>query len=293
MLADAALNTILIADAYNLPLPANWMTEGDMTVHPQGTTSTDEENIHASIPKGQEVTVTLCSMCTYNGQDTAQTELAAATDLYDSAVSSIVSLEEICKAEVLEQIKRKLNAKKRELTSRTAILWLQYLKMIDILRMFLKAERTADWRLHLQAVRNMLPFFAASGHSLYAKSSYIYLQTMLDLPKTHPDVHQKFLEGYHVVRRSNRYWAGLSSDLIIEQVSMRSLKTDGSLTRGRGMTETQHATWLLSMPACAAFNEAMQTFCGISYKTSEQHKDASAARQSRDVDDTLHFISYL
>ena len=77
---------------------------------------------------------------------------------------------------------------------------------------------------------------------------------MLKLPTEHPDVQKHFSEGLHVIRRSNRMWAGLSSDLVIEQVLMRSLKTSGGLTRGRGMTENQRLLWLLSRPACAEIN---------------------------------------
>ena len=40
----------------------------------------------------------------------------------------------------------------------------------------------------------------------------------------HPAVYQHFLQGFHVVRISERCWAGLFSDLIIEQVLLRSLK---------------------------------------------------------------------
>ncbi len=149
------------------------------------------------------------------------------------------------------------------------------MEMVNIPRQFLKAERTGNWQLHLKSVREMLPYFAASGPTLYAKSAYIYLQMMLRLPETHPDVYKKFEEGFHVVRCSDRYWAGLSTDLIIEQVLMRSVKTHDSLTRGKGMTETQ--IWVLSMPACAAMNEAMQNLSGISYETSDQHKDISIA----------------
>ena len=50
---------------------------------------------------------------------------------------------------------------------------------------------------------------------------------------------RKFEAGVHFVRRSNRLWAGLSTDLAIERVLMRSLKASGGLTRGRGMTERQ------------------------------------------------------
>ena len=43
-------------------------------------------------------------------------------------------------------------------------------------------------------------------------------------------------QGYHVVLRSDAFWAGLSTDLVIEQELMRSVKSVGGLTRGRGMT---------------------------------------------------------
>ena len=77
------------------------------------------------------------------------------------------------------------------------------------------------------------------------KSAYIYCQQMQDLPNTHPQVNRSFLNGLHVVRCSDRFWAGSSTDLIIEQVLMRSVKTTGGLTRGRGMSETQRLVWLI------------------------------------------------
>ena len=151
----------------------------------------------------------------------------------------------------------------------------------------------ANWKLHLQTVQDMLPYFAASGHSLYAKSALVYLQIMLRLPETHPDAHREFMEGYHVVRRSDMFWAGLSTDLIIEQVLMRSIKTHGGLTRVNGMTENQCLAWVLSMSVCASINETMQKFSGVSCETSDQHKDVSAARQARYVSNTVDLINYL
>ena len=78
------------------------------------------------------------------------------------------------------------------------------------------------------------------------------------------------MEGYHVVRPSDRFWAGLSPDLIIEQVLMRSVKTLDGVTRGKGMTENQRLVWVLSMPVYASINETMQKFSGVSYETSGQ-----------------------
>lgn len=59
------------------------------------------------------------------------------------------------------------------------------------------------------------------------------------LPEEYPDVYEKFMNGQHVMRRVEGPWAGLSSDHVIEQVLMRSIKSCGGLTRGRGMSETQ------------------------------------------------------
>ena len=90
--------------------------------------------------------------------------------------------------------------------------------MIRIIRKFVRAERLGNLYLHLEAVSEMLPYLAASGHSLYAKSASNYLSSMANLPNDHRVVHQHFVEGLHVARRSDRAWAGLATDLMIEQV---------------------------------------------------------------------------
>ena len=165
-----------------------------------------------------------------------------------------VTVEDVCESDVLNRIKDRLHkhAVSAKMSSRTGSLWVQYMGMEDFLRKYIRAERTGNLELHLQTIQNMLPYLAASGHNLYTKCSRVYLK------EEHPDVHQRFEDGLHVIRRSDRLWAGLSSDLIIEHVLMRSMKTSGGLTRGRGMTEQQRLLWLLSMPACAEVNQAMQ-----------------------------------
>ena len=78
--------------------------------------------------------------------------------------------------------------------------------------------------------------------------------------KQNPKVFHKFMNGFHVIRRTNQYWAGLGSDLVIEQTLMRSLKSTGGLTWGSGMTEHQKAHWTMCAPISAAYNYAMQDF---------------------------------
>ncbi|CAB4061479.1 unnamed protein product [Lepeophtheirus salmonis] len=65
----------------------------------------------------------------------------------------------------------------------------------------------------------MLNLFAAICHINYGKSARLYLQMMNDLPSTFPDLQEQFKkDGYHVVRRSDRFWKRFWTNLSIEGV---------------------------------------------------------------------------
>lgn len=84
--------------------------------------------------------------------------------------------------------------------------------------MLIEGERTGNWLVHLDAVSKILNLFAATGHTNYGKSAHLYLQRMRELPTDYPEIYRKFTEDqYHTVRKSGRFWAGLSTDLVIEQ----------------------------------------------------------------------------
>ena len=162
-----------------------------------------------------------------------------------------------------------------------------------ILGRFIKAEQTGKWNLHQRTVRMMLPYFLAVGHTLYGKSAHVYLNNMLELEKKHPDVHTSFKLGKLLIRRCDRHWAGSSSDLVIEQLLMRSVKVTGGLTHGRELTETQRLVWLLSMPASSVVTCALQDLTAVTHNTSDQHKEATRARQERDSKDTEELLTFL
>ena len=129
----------------------------------------------------------------------------------------------------LNKLIGKLHAHKNELSdaSRTAKFWLQYLGYFDILKTIVLAERTGNWSLHLSTIGRMINLCAATGHIHYAKCARLYLQNMLELLTKYPWVHMHFSNGFHTVRHGDRYWAGLWTDMVIEQVLMRSLKSRG------------------------------------------------------------------
>ena len=187
----------------------------------------------------------------------------------------------------LEHFKDNLNENK------TAKLWLMILIISMYICKFTKAQRIGNWLLHLEAISERLPYFASSGHYLYAKSTYLYLQSMNELSATNPDVYNMFMNGHHVVRRSDAYWAGVSTDLAIEQELMGSIKKTGGLTRGRGMAELQRAKWLLSTPTCAEIKSAVHSLTGISFQTGEQHKALRSSRMERDYTNAMKILKFL
>ena len=103
---------------------------------------------------------------------------------------------------------------------------------------------------------------------------------MFKLELDHTEVYRHFKAGHHVLRRTDRFWGGLATDLTIEQILMRSVKSSGGLTRGRGIGDAQRAQWILSIPACADYNSAMHGLTGVGYFTSDQHKEASHAEKN-------------
>ena len=100
------------------------------------------------------------------------------------------------------------------------------------------------------------------------------------------------MNGFHSIRRFNRYWAGLSLDLVIEQTMMRSIKSRGGLTRGRGMHESVRETWLSTLTDCASVRSALSEVTGAERSTPE-HVEVGVSRMKRDTNDMLKVRKYL
>ena len=116
MLVDTALNTILIAKAYHIPLPTKETDEPK-----RDTASTDPENDDVETDQQKQGTVDVTS------------DITEEKDLYDQAMLSTLSVEDVRSAGVLVRIKGKLDDLKQTMTTRTAMLWLQYMDMVSIL----------------------------------------------------------------------------------------------------------------------------------------------------------------
>ena len=193
---------------------------------------------------------------------------------------------------VADKFKKKL--KELENYGPTAKLWVQYFRMVTLIKQFIEAERMGNWQLHLDTIRKMLPFFHASGHFYYAKSSHLYLQDMLNLKEK--IVLAKFeaftTKGYFTFRRSDNFWLGIWPDMTIEQTLMRTMKSIGGLTHGRGITDSVLTKWTLGMVFLHNVSDEIERFCGISLETTEQHVDMRSSRIIRDNQDVGKLMNW-
>ena len=294
-MVDTALHTLILSSALDIrcfPRFDNSAGLGNIPEEQIEAAGSREDDCKTQLDDSTDCTSSMTQPVVESRPENDQM-LQNLLNLYDLMESEGIQKEDVCADTRMRSLCEILKVKTNYLKEyRTARLWIQYMEMVSVLRDFIRAERTGNWYGHLKSVFRMLPFFAASGHNLYLKSAYIYLQNMLKLKDTHPDVHLAFVSGLHTIQRTEKNWAGLSTDLVIEQVLMRSLKTAGGLTRGRGVTENQRALWLMSMPAKAEINNAMLDVLKMN-NTTDGHRDITRSRIARDTKDTAIIHSFL
>ena len=83
------------------------------------------------------------------------------------------------------------------------VLWRTYMRMVETLLNFIRANRDGNWPLHLDSFAKMLPWMTVYDHTNYARWGTIYLSEMKGLEISQSAVHRKFMDGNFVVRRSN------------------------------------------------------------------------------------------
>lgn len=180
--------------------------------------------------------------------------------------------------------------------SQTAQLWLQYFNCVTVALQFIEAERLGNWNLHLSCVKQMLPIFHAAGHSNYCKGAQIYLQDMINLEEIMD--HSEFItfteEGLFTVRRTDKAWSGIWSDMTIEQTLMRVLKTGAqSATHGRSVSDSVLSRFIQGMPYAYDVMDQLESFANSRCASSDQHTDVTSARQKKDEEDVKSFKTWL
>jgi len=81
--------------------------------------------------------------------------------------------------------------------------------------------------------------------------------------------------------------------MTIEQTLMRSMKTSGGLTSGRGFKSSVLIRWHLDTPIASAINDQVEKLANTFNFTSEQHVDQRDSRIKIDTEHTKKLSGWL
>ena len=73
--------------------------------------------------------------------------------------------------------------------------WMSYIDIVEILLNLLQASQEGNWSLHLASIQAIIPWCFAYDRTNYARYLPWYLDNMLSLPNSHPEVQRQLEEG--------------------------------------------------------------------------------------------------
>ena len=177
----------------------------------------------------------------------------------------------------------------RRTISKKFAFWEEYMSMVNILLQFVKAERTADWQLHLTTVAAMLPHFFAMDRPNYSRWLPIYLADMNNLKAAHPSVQEEFILGGHAVSRSTHPFAQVWTDMALEQSINADSKSKGGIV-GISQNPAALSRWFLTAHERAGITAALKKMYDLCPSSESAHKEAGTKRVTRDERDVQKLL---
>ena len=167
--------------------------------------------------------------------------------------------------------------------SRTAKLWINCLIIpVFTILQYVRAEKEADWPLHLTAVKKMIPLFFAAGHTNYARYALYYLHSMEEMPE---DIRQHFMKGEHTMHHKDSLFNGIWSDMAIETTYMRYGHGQKGII-GITLKPETLKTWAYSLHACNKIVNSLDTMRNQEEQPLKMHhKEEMKARMTSDAPD--------
>ena len=162
--------------------------------------------------------------------------------------------------------------------------WRSYLEMVSLLLTFIRATRESNWPLHLECIREMLPWYFAYDHVNYARYLPLYLIHMIQLPETHPEAQIMLENGEFGVQRTTEHgFSQMPVDQTIEQTLNRSTKTKGGIV-GFSLKKNAVQRWLLTAHSRALFVDKCRVMTGKE-EQNRLHTETGKSRMKRDEED--------
>ena len=194
------------------------------------------------------------------------------------------SFEETLESTLYKSIQDRFNDYKKEVCKGDLQkFWFSYLDMVELLLNLIYAQRAGDWQLHLECVKKVVPWAFAYDRHNYARYLQPYLSDMLNLPTTHPEIHDFFSRGHFAVQLShNNPFGKNDADKTIENTINKDTKTPGGINRF-SLNDNAVQRWTLNSRRRAIFRAVLHSH--LHYKPSSFiHHDLLPSRIKKDDD---------
>ena len=179
---------------------------------------------------------------------------------------------------------------KKSLHSSTFMFWAELWKMLGILLRLIRADRECDFRLHLSAVAECLPYMFSFDKQNYARWLSVYLADMNSLETSAPTVYHEFLNGRALsVNGKSHHFNAVSLDMRLEQSLNKHAK--GSL-KGISSNPKARDKFLLTAHHMADIHSAVIHMCGLNFDV-HTCKEAGKQQVYRDEVDVRRLINTL
>ena len=139
-----------------------------------------------------------------------------------------------------------------------------------------RADRVGDWHLHLQSVEAVLPYFVVFDSIHYLRWCSLYLEDMKKLRETAQVVHNNFMAGHFVVKRSFIPFSDVAANM--SGTDNRSSKTSGGII-GNAKRKEFLTRWNIIHHELMVVNQTFRHVTGVQLNNTELTDNHSLSRR--------------
>ena len=159
--------------------------------------------------------------------------------------------------------------------------WMSYIDMVDILFGLIRASREGNWLMHMEFIRQMIPWCFAYDKRNYAKYLAAYYGQMTRLQTENPDMYNYLMDGgFSVQIGDTNPFGRIPVDQAVEETVNKDTQTSGG-TKGVSLKPGAVAKYYLTAEHRST---SMRQFRGMigAQESPFMHPDLQPSRIKRD-----------
>ena len=168
---------------------------------------------------------------------------------------------------------------------KTAQFWLSYMDRVWHILQFQRATKENNLALHLASLENMCSLFFSYDHQNYARYTAVYLQTLLNLPTSHPGAEKLLQQKGFSVDRSAVPSSRNAVDITIEQTINRHAKSHGGIV-GFIRSHAAYYRWCTTRHARGRYHQAALEMTEMDSQDYSSHKGLRSSQIAKSDEDT-------